>query len=132
MKGRYVVPLSKADTGVLYGQAGTYRILIDQKTVGAKNYSMLVNTINAGVRGRAHKHDVNEHCWYILSGTGTVFIEGEAHRVGPQTAVYVPADTMHSVDADEGEDLTYVVIYAPGGPEQKLRTLGAKAFDQVA
>jgi hypothetical protein len=31
---------------------------------------------------------------------------------------------------DPEEDLTYVLIYAPPGPEQKLKEKGAHAFDE--
>lgn len=129
MKNRYVVPLADADTGVLHGRAGTFRILIDEEKVGAKNYALLINTMNAGVKGSEHKHDVNEHCWYILSGTGTIYIAGEPHRIGPEMAIYVPVDTMHKIDVDEDMDLTYVVVYAPPGPEKLLRSRQERAFD---
>jgi hypothetical protein len=36
---------------------------------------------------------------------------------------------LHKVDADPDEDLTYVVIYAPPGPEQLLKQKGARAFE---
>ncbi len=129
MTNKYVVPLKDAHTGVLHGKVGTYRILIDEESVGAKNYALLLNTMNAGVKGEEHKHDVNEHCWYILSGTGTIYIEGEPYKMAPEMAVYVPADTLHRIDVDEGEDLTYIVIYAPPGPEKLLRAKGERAFD---
>jgi mannose-6-phosphate isomerase-like protein (cupin superfamily) len=129
MKNRYVVPLSDADTGVLHGKAGTFRILIDEEKVGAKNYALLVNTMNAGVKGAQHKHADAEHCWYILSGTGTLYVAGEPHRIGPNMALYVPADTMHKIDVDQDQDLTYIVVYAPPGPEKLLRTKGERAFE---
>ncbi len=51
MGRKYVVPLKEAITGVLHGRAGTFRILIDEETSGAKHFSLLVNTMNAGVVG---------------------------------------------------------------------------------
>jgi hypothetical protein len=45
-------------------------------------------------------------------------------------AVFAPADVLHKIDVDPDEDLTYVLIYAPGGPEQKLIEKGAHAFDE--
>jgi len=128
-KNKYIVPLDEAITGVLHGRAGTFRILIDEETVGAKNYALLINTMNAGVHGAEHKHDENEHCWYILEGTGVITIDGEPHDLAPNMAVYVPADTLHKIDVGPDEDLTYVVIYAPPGPEKLLKAKGETAFD---
>ena len=129
MGKRYVVALKDAVTGVLYGGGGTFRILIDEESSGAKHLSCLVNTMNRGTRGGEHKHDV-EHLWYILSGKGTMYIAGEAYEVGPEMAVFAPAGVLHRIDVGPNEDLTYVVVYAPPGPEQQLKQFGARAFDQ--
>jgi len=128
LEQKYVVPLKEAVTGVLHGRAGTFRILIDEQVCGARHFSLLVNTMNAGVAGDEHKHDV-EHCWYILSGKGTMIVDGKSFRVGPDMAVFAPAHKLHKILVDPDEDLTYIVVYAPPGPEQKLRTLGEHAFD---
>jgi mannose-6-phosphate isomerase-like protein (cupin superfamily) len=129
MEKKYVVALKDAVTGVLHGGGGTFRVLIDEESSGAKYFSCLVNTMNKGVKGGEHKHDV-EHLWYILSGKGTMTIGGKTYKVGPEMAVFAPAGVLHRIDVDPGEDLTYVVVYAPPGPEQQLKQLGAKAFDQ--
>ena len=51
MEKKYVVPLDEAQTGVLHGNAGTFRVLIDEPTSGAKKFSLLVNTMKAGREG---------------------------------------------------------------------------------
>jgi mannose-6-phosphate isomerase-like protein (cupin superfamily) len=128
MGNQYVVALKDAVTGVLHGGGGTFRILIDKESSGAQHFSCLVNTMFKGVKGSEHKHDV-EHLWYILSGTGTMYIGGERYEVGPQMAVYAPAEVLHSIIVGPDEDLTYIVVYAPPGPEQLLKKHGAQAFD---
>lgn len=129
MGKKYIVPLKEAITGTLHGANGTFRILIDEPVSGAKNFSLLVNTSNAGTKGAAHKHDV-EHCWYILSGKGTIYMEDAPFRIGPEMAIFTPAGVMHKVEVDPDEDLNYIVIYAPPGPEQKLKSDGMHAFDE--
>jgi len=128
MEKKCIVHLKEAITGVLHGGVGTFRILIDEPTSGAKNFSFLVNTTRAGANGSEHTHDV-EHCWYILSGKGTMYLDGKSYRIEPQMAIYTPAHVLHKVDVDPEEDLTYVVIYAPPGPEQLLKQKGARAFN---
>jgi mannose-6-phosphate isomerase-like protein (cupin superfamily) len=130
MAKNYVVPLKDAVTGVLHGKAGTFRLLIDEEISGAKHFSLMINTMNAGVEGSWHKHDENEHCWYILSGRGTMYISDESYEIGPEMAVFAPANVMHKIDVAPDEDLTYVLIYAPPGPEQKLKEKGEHAFDE--
>ena len=126
----HVIPLEEADTGVLYGGKGRYRILIDQRMCGARNYAMLLNSQPAGAVGQPHKHDHSEHSWFILEGTGTVTLGDESFRIGPNMTVYIPPGVMHGIVTDEGSELRYIVIYAPPGPEQNLRAKGATAFDE--
>jgi mannose-6-phosphate isomerase-like protein (cupin superfamily) len=59
-----------------------------------------------------------------------MYIGGKAYEVGPEMAVFAPAGELHRIDVGSDEDLTYVVVYAPPGPEQQLKKFGAKAFDQ--
>jgi mannose-6-phosphate isomerase-like protein (cupin superfamily) len=129
-KKHHVIPIEEADTGVLYGGKGKFRILIDEKMCGAKNYSMLLNTQPSGAVGKPHKHDDAEHSWFILEGTGKVMLEDEIYAIGPNMTVYIPPGVMHGIEADEGSTLKYIVIYSPPGPEQNLRESGATAFDR--
>jgi len=128
MGKRLIIDLKDAKTGVLHGGQGIFRILIDKKTTGANNFSMLVNTSKAGTRGSEHRHDV-EHGFYILSGTGTIYLDGEPKKISPREAVFVPAGALHRIDVDLGADLDYVVIYAPPGPEEELDQRGEHAFE---
>lgn len=128
MEKKFIVRLKDAITGVLHGSGGTFRVLIDEQISGAKNFSLLVNTLNKGTKSTEHKHHNVEHGWYILSGKGTIYLEGKATKIGPKMAVFCPANVPHKLEADAEEDLTYVVIYAPPGPEQQLRQHGERAF----
>ncbi len=77
--------------------------------------------MNAGVVGDEHKHDV-EHCWYILSGKGTMTVDGKSFRVEPDMAVFAPADKLHKIVVDPDQDLTYIVIYALRDPNRNSKT----------
>lgn len=126
---RSVVRLAEAATGRLpvSGGGGTYRILIDEPTTGARSFSLLVNEIRPGFGGRAHAHDV-EHGMYIIRGRGRFTLNGKAYPVEPGTAVFVPPGASHSLACEGEEPLQYVVIYAPGGTEQELRAKGEAAY----
>jgi mannose-6-phosphate isomerase-like protein (cupin superfamily) len=121
MKKKLVIPLGEAFTGPMRDGMGTFRIFIDEQICGAKSFSFLVNTLNKGKKGPGHAH-ATESCFYILSGKGIVKIKNETFSVGPQTAVFVPRDATHMIQADPGGDLTYIMIYAPPGPEKQLKT----------
>ena len=108
---------------IAHGGAATVRILIDEISCGAKNFSFLVNTMTAGlncnVTGTGHSHE-EEHCMFGLSGRGGISVDGVKCDVEPNTAVFIPAGAMHYVWANEEEDFTYIIVYSPPGPEKKL------------
>ncbi len=130
---RLVVPLKDAVTGPLpaKGGGGTYRILLDEATAGARHFSLLHNEMAPGSVGSEHAHDV-EQCFYVTGGRGVFTIGGARHEVGPETAVYVPAGVRHQVESVGREPLSYVTVYAPAGPEQDLRRRGQQAFGPAA
>ena len=74
-----VCKVNQIEGKIGHGGAVNVKILVDDLTCGAKNFSFLVNTM-----------------------------------------VYVPPGTMHFVWANEGEDFTYIIVYAPSGPEKAL------------
>ncbi|MGI6433025.1 MAG: cupin domain-containing protein [Sphaerochaetaceae bacterium] len=129
MEKKLIYRLDEAQTGELHGNAGIFRVLIDKDMGGAEHFSLLVNTSKAGRVGKEHSHTV-EHCWYILSGTCTFYMDGVPHKVGPNTAIFTPKGVPHYMIIDPDEDLTYIVIYAPPGPEQQLKEKEAHAFDE--
>ncbi|MBW1673479.1 MAG: cupin domain-containing protein [Deltaproteobacteria bacterium] len=120
---KYVFPMWDAKEKATHGGAAICRILIDEESCGAKNFSFLVNTMKAGlncnVTGLGHKHD-EEHCLYGLSGIGGISIDGKEYKIEPNVCVFVPAGAMHYVWADPSGDFTYIVIYSPPGPEKEL------------
>ena len=123
MEKKLAVHLKDAVTGSMQGGRGTFRIFIDQETCGARQLSLLRNTLQGGTRTAGHQHE-EESCFYILSGRGTISIGDQSFEAGPETAVFVPARAIHKIDACPGEDLTYIMIYAPPGPEQQLKSQG--------
>ena len=88
MKKDWIVKLEEAVTGELHGGAGVFRVLIDEPRSGARHFSLLVDTSRAGAKGSAHTRAM-EHCWYILSGSGTMYMNDQATRIGPRIA-YIP------------------------------------------
>lgn len=60
---------------------------------------------------RGHRHDATE-VYVIVSGTGEVVIDGVAHSVRPQSAVWIPADAEHYAHNTGDEPLRLVYVFA--------------------
>ncbi len=126
---RLAVAPEEAIKGTAHGGRVEVRILINEDTVGARSFSLLVNSIKAGGTclqegTQGHKHAV-EHGVYCLSGRGTVFVSGRPYPLRPGTAVFVPANEMHYFEnEDSREDLVYLILYVPAGEEKLLLAKG--------
>lgn len=107
------------------GGRSVFRILLDEQSVGAKQFALLVNEFEPGLASTAHKHDAEEHAFYFISGTGAVDIEGEKISVAPGDAVFVPPGKTHQISSAGDAPLKYVVLYSPPGPNLALREKGA-------
>lgn len=73
--------------------------------------------LEAGAKVPAHR-DPTEEFIHVLSGCGTMTMNGERFEVGPDTTVYMPAGAEVSFE-NGGEPLVAVQVFADPGPEQK-------------
>ena len=71
-----------------------------------------------GARIPTHR-DPTEEFIYVLSGSGTITIDGAEHAVGPETVVYMPANAEVSF-ANGPEPMKVVQVFADPGPEAKF------------
>jgi len=122
-KRRLSVGLDEALRGKAHEGKVDVKVLINEDTVGAKAFSLLVNTVKpadtcAEKGSKGHKHDT-EHGLYCLSGVGRYIISGEPYELKPGIAVFVPANEYHYIINDSPtEPLTYIIFYVPGGEEK--------------
>jgi mannose-6-phosphate isomerase-like protein (cupin superfamily) len=76
--------------------------------------------LKPGVSTPADKHDHFDQVFWILDGEADVTVGKEQRRVGPQTVVFVPRATQHSVRCLSAGGLRYLYmnVWANGIPER--------------
>lgn len=78
-----------------------------------------------------HRHPESDEVIYVLSGTGEQTVgEGPAFPVAAGDVVHVPRDVPHSTFNTGWSTLELVVVYAPAGAEEALRS--APGFREAA
>ncbi len=98
----------------------TARLLLDPASVGASAATMTRLTALSGAGAPEHTHDGDELV-YVLSGTASARVGQTSYELSPGMAMRVPANTPHEFAAAEQEGaLEVLVIYAPGGAEQRF------------
>ncbi len=67
-------------------------------------------------KGAPHAHADYDEVYYVLSGSGTITLDQQTHSVGPGSAVVIPAGVPHSLEANPGEVLEFIIFGVPPMP----------------
>jgi quercetin dioxygenase-like cupin family protein len=51
--------------------------------------------------------------YYVLSGTGTITLGQETHPLRPGSVAVIPAGVPHSLAAEPGQELEFVIFGTP-------------------
>jgi mannose-6-phosphate isomerase-like protein (cupin superfamily) len=89
-----------------------YKVLLGKKN-GVKGVSFIIGNIAPGGGTERHKHEHEEELYYIIEGSGLWKIGDEEFLGKPGAALYVPADTEHSMVNNGSERLKMILLHSP-------------------
>jgi quercetin dioxygenase-like cupin family protein len=98
------------------GDDRSFRVLVDP-SVGCRNVTQFVGAIES-TPAPPHVHTYEEAV-HILSGDGTVEIDGEVHPIGPGSSVFLPPGVPHRLASTDGTLRLLGVFSPPGSPAAK-------------
>lgn len=64
-------------------------------------------------RGTEHFHRAYHEVYYVLSGTGTLEMDDKHFPLRPGAVTVIPAGMPHSLTADPGEELEFIIFGTP-------------------
>lgn len=76
---------------------------------GAPHFALRHFTVDPGGHSPRHSHDY-EHEVYVVSGGGTVLLDGAERQIRKGDVVYVPADHEHQFKADPATGLEFLCL----------------------
>ena len=85
--------------------------LID-RTLGAKNLSLVFGKIEPGGGAHQHTHRM-EQAYYVLRGKATIVTPKERCETGPGSAIFIPPRTPHKLLNLGPKRLEILVIFSP-------------------
>lgn len=87
-----------------------FTVVMDGKESDGQRLRFLHDDIlPPGVSIGVHKHNHEEH-YYVLSGRGTMILDGQRHEVGPGDIASVYAGGSHGLENTSSQDLRIIVI----------------------
>jgi mannose-6-phosphate isomerase-like protein (cupin superfamily) len=64
-------------------------------------------------RGTTHVHTGYDEVYYVLSGNGTITLDEQTHPLRPGSVAVIPAGVPHSLEADLGDELEFIIFGTP-------------------
>ena len=64
-------------------------------------------------RGTPHVHTGYDEVYYVLSGKGTITLGTATTVLAPGSVAVIPAGVPHSLEADPGEELEFIIFGTP-------------------
>jgi mannose-6-phosphate isomerase-like protein (cupin superfamily) len=64
-------------------------------------------------KGTPHLHTGYDEVYYVLSGNGTITLGQETHPLRPGSVAVIPAGVLHSLEAEPGQELEFVIFGTP-------------------
>ena len=78
----------------------------------AIGYSLAHAFLPKGAASLPHRLEGSE-TYYILQGTGTIYIDGQATPLGPDDVCWVPPNALQHVENTGDSDLVFLCIVEP-------------------
>jgi quercetin dioxygenase-like cupin family protein len=88
-----------------------WKTLISAGLTRSESLTVGVGRLPPGGSLHAHRHEQHE-VYLVLAGRGVVTIDGTARPVGPGVAVFIPGNSLHSVDAAGDSELQMAYVFA--------------------
>ncbi|MCC7464306.1 MAG: cupin domain-containing protein [Gammaproteobacteria bacterium] len=117
--GRARFSLAKA--GETFTRPGEIREIKLTAIDSGGRFTIVDGYLSAGMQLPAHFHQWHSETFYVLEGQEEWTVDGETHRLGPGSLVYIPPGAIHSVRVIGERDSHHLLISEPGGHEYSIR-----------
>ncbi len=104
--------LAKSRRFVSGDKAILRELLHPDKAPVSLRYSLAHAVVKAGRRTLPHRLATSE-VYYILAGRGVMHVDGEAEKVRPGQAVYIPSGAVQFIENPGRSELAFLCIVDP-------------------
>ena len=90
------------------------RELLAHRNSSIRKQSLAEATVPVGIKTVAHFHPQTEEIYYVLAGSGTMYLSGESRQVNVGDAIAIPPGAIHWIENSGAVDLVFLCCCAPG------------------
>ena len=76
-------------------------------------YSIAHAVVKPGNASLSHRIKTSSEIYYILKGSGRMYVDEESEDVGPSDTIYVPPDAIQYIENTGDTDLVFLCIVYP-------------------
>jgi mannose-6-phosphate isomerase-like protein (cupin superfamily) len=108
-----------------------YRVPVS-RAMGARDIAQFVSTYSEGV-SPARRNPVGEEVIYVVSGTGTCYIDGYSYALDAGTAVYIPPGSVYQIENldERGRAVSDLEIVSVCCPEDEHSQAGIDSMTRA-
>ena len=88
---------NKENTAIGKYDGFSTNLLIGELNSGSKEISIQITDVEPNGMQFIHSHE-EEQCYYIVSGTGKMYIDDETQEVHKGDSVFIPSNSMHGIE----------------------------------
>jgi mannose-6-phosphate isomerase-like protein (cupin superfamily) len=93
-------------------------LLIGELNSRSKEISIQITDVDPNEMQFLHSHE-QEQCYYIISGTGGMIIDGEIREVREGDAIFIPSNARHGIKNTGNSKLTYLTANQAFGKQRE-------------
>lgn len=100
------------------------RELLSHRNSSIRMQSLAEAVVPPGGRTQIHRHHRTEEIYWIISGTGVMWMDGHQRSIGPGDAIAIPPGVLHGLINPSNEPLRLLCCCAPGYEHEDTELLG--------
>lgn len=108
------------------------KVCMSPEEGSTKDFTLIVSLISPKSSTNYHSHDEGGELMYVVTGRGSVTIEGKEHEIAPDTAIFAPLGVRHRLVNSSDETMKVVCVFVPPLPPRYVEGVLAGSRDGAA
>ncbi|HPC28346.1 MAG TPA: cupin domain-containing protein [Candidatus Methanomethylicus sp.] len=92
------------------------KVCMSPEEGSTKDFTLIVSLISPRSSTSYHSHDEGGELMFVVTGRGSVTVEGKDRPIGADTAIFAPLGVRHRLVNDSDETMKVICVFVPPLP----------------